>query len=348
MKNKELLEQEISKLNAQIAENEKEIKPFEKQLSDETKKFYEALDQSGLAVSDLENQLKEVEARRDKKASMVLPATLSIIPAVLCVIAWIVCVQLVPNLWITYVLFFLPLVLYAISFFVIMELVINIVFKKFEPEVSNLKKKLEEQKKVSEGLRKDIENVQSMFESKNPLYAELKFKNNDLKSEHYSLNSELKSIKFYEAIGYNNLFVCSDCKHATYGGITSRCIAYIKIDGADRGMIAEPFSIYTLSQGAHSYSIDFYFPGKGEHFYTKEEMLVFNNENAYVSFKSLMYSPSMGLTFERNVYDMKSGYGEDYEKNQSAMRKFASDAYKYNTYDSFSKFENELKMLYRF
>ena len=123
---------------------------------------------------------------------------------------------------------------------------------------------------------------------------------------------------------------------------------FIKIDGADRGMIAEPFSIYTLSQGAHSYSIDFYFPGKGEHFYTKEEMLVFNNENAYVSFKSLMYSPSMGLTFERNVYDMKSGYGEDYEKNQSAMRKFASDAYKYNTYDSFSKFENELKKLYRF
>lgn len=186
--------------------------------------------------------------------------------------------------------------------------------------IFNKSKKAQNEKLLKE-LDVKIEKVQKELEKLEETKEEWEYGNNPLGDAELErliniwspLYEEKKKKEDEEILGINNLYVFADTKWARTYGSTGHVSVSMKIDGNERGFVAEPFSVIPLSEGIHS--ISFVLSYSGGEIYTKELQFSLRKNNKFIVVDKINCSTALSNSgVDINQYDRfetfvdKAGY----------------------------------------
>ena len=158
-----------------------------------------------------------------------------------------------------------------------------------------------------------------------PRIMEIEKQINGIEEDIARLENELEAIELQGSVGENNLFVYVDVENGQFQGIRETYMAYMIVDGVERGQVASPFSIVHLSEGVHSVLIKLYLPKTGEYYFSKEDQFSLKGSTRFVVYNQIMCSPSLGCTFAHHKCETASDF-----IRYASISKYAFDRYLQN------------------
>lgn len=310
MRNSQLIQQEISETEAKLKALEAEYNVLSDAFSSETKAIYAKIDQEN----------RKLDTLKEPKVSPLF---------LLGIIVMIALGILGGNL---------GLILQIPCFVIAIILVIIRSSKK-----KSLKAQFENQKDEINNQIFEYEFEVNEIESKNPRIHELKEGISELEYALRSLKQEFsdafaaekaarEEAESIKILGVNNVLV--HVSPTVEGPMYKLSTAYITIDGTSRGIVAQPFSIISLSPGIHSISITFdiepvFSSYSAQTITTHDVQFSVRDDNKYFTFKLIFNYDTLRNKLSYNIDATKpselSGFLTESKLSRSDFNSYLSN-----------------------